>query len=123
VRRDNRATTGAFSATTNGDFIAFNQGGRFPYLKNLDFGTGAGAIPVVWFPPGAGRMQSLSTAAPLANAAVYNTGNPGTSDFTLEAWAFNNGSEVNGEVPVFQWGQRGTAGQGAYLSMGSNGGA
>jgi hypothetical protein len=102
--------------------VAFRQAGKIPYRKNLDFGTGAGAIPVVWFPPGAGRVQTSSAATLLTNAGIYNSGNAGTGDFSFEAWIYTNGSEVNGEVPVFQWGQRGTTGNGGYVSVGSQAG-
>lgn len=108
---------GPFNNNTNGDFIAFRQGNKVPYLVRLN-----GSIPAVYMSDGAGRVQTNSAAAQLANAGIY-----GGNDWTIECWYMHNGTEgstvgLGGswEVPLFQFGTRGTSGAGASIGVGSN---
>jgi hypothetical protein len=69
--RDNRATAGAFSNTTNGDFVALQQGLKRPYLKTMAVAGGASPVSAVWFPDGGGRVQTSTGSAALTNAGIY----------------------------------------------------
>jgi len=118
-RWDNRATTGAFSNSTNADFAAIpragtvNAGAVWPARVVKD------GITAVAFT--GGRLHTRNSATHVSGASVW-----GGSDWALEAWYLSDGTEVNGELPLFQWGARSgpTSGacNGAYLSAGSQSG-
>lgn len=109
---DNRATTGGFSNTTNGDFAAVPSI-ALPY--RVPAKTTINGITGVLF--NGGRLQTANGAASIANPSIW-----GGSDWTVEAWVMMNGTEIANEVPVIQWGQRSGPTSGvcnsAYLAVG-----
>ena len=104
---DNRATTGAFNADTNGDFqsVIFTAGRA---SKKITLGGATGVNMEGTF------FRSVNSIAWYTGSSIW-----GNSDWTVEAWVNDDGRET-AEKSIIQWGMRGTTAADAALGIGSN---